>query len=132
MRLRRGGYTYIMTNAHHNVLYVGVTSDLEQRMERHAAHFFKNSFTARYNCEQLVYLERHPSINEAILRERQIKKYSRKKKEALINALNPDWKNLLNDLGQFLKWRYNCSDASNAIQQSADDQEISPCGRNDG
>ena len=98
MRLLRGGHVYIMSNKRHTVLYVGVSSNLSKRMEQHVSHYFKNSFTAKYNCEELVYLEHYPTIMEAIAREKQVKKYSRKKKVMLINSLNPDWKNLLDGL----------------------------------
>ena len=70
-------------------------------MKQHVTHYFKNSFTAKYNCEQLVYVERYSTITEAIAREKQIKKYSRTKKDNLINALNLEWRNLLNGLDDY-------------------------------
>lgn len=51
----KSGYTYIMTNKHHNVLYVGCTVDIVKRVAQHKQHFYKGSFTDRYNCEYCVY-----------------------------------------------------------------------------
>lgn len=61
-------------------------------MVQHLAHFFQNSFSDKYNCEKLIYLEHFTTIEEAINRETQLKRRNRAKKEALINALNPDLK----------------------------------------
>jgi putative endonuclease len=96
---RKNGYTYIITNAHHNVLYVGVTSDLLARIEKHRNKFYPKSFSAQYNVFKLVYYEVFPdSIVAAIAREKQLKAGSRKKKESLINSLNPGWVDLYEDL----------------------------------
>lgn len=98
----KGGYVYIMTNRHHTALYIGVTSDLVNRIKQHKEHSYKNSFTDRYNIECLVYYEELDTIEIAITREKEIKKWSRQKKEALINTANPEWTDLyatvLNDL----------------------------------
>ncbi len=85
---------YILTNKHHTVLYTGVTSDLEKRMYQHQNKEYNNSFTAKYNCNKLVYYENFIRIEEAIAREKQIKGGSRKAKEALINSTNSEWKDL--------------------------------------
>ncbi len=85
------GYTYIMTNVNKTVLYVGVTSDLEKRITQHKTHYFKGSFTSRYNLEICIYYEEFPTIMEAIINEKEIKKWNRSKKENLINKVNPDW-----------------------------------------
>ncbi|HRO42208.1 MAG TPA: GIY-YIG nuclease family protein [Flavipsychrobacter sp.] len=90
----KGGYVYIMTNAHHTVLYVGVTANLLHRVYQHKDHTLKNSFTDKYNVEKLVYYEIFDGIEEAIAREKQIKKYRREKKEALIGQKNSEWKDL--------------------------------------
>ena len=92
--MQRGGFIYIMTNAHHTVLDIGVTSNLPARIHQHKNHDFKNSYTDRYNIEKLVYYEDFYRIEEAIAREKQVKKYSREKKEILINQMNPEWKDL--------------------------------------
>ena len=87
-------YVYILTNNHNTTLYVGVTSRLFERIEKHRHNFYPNSFTARYNLKKLVYFERHESIELAIAREKQLKAGSRKKKVKLINSTNPEWKDI--------------------------------------
>ncbi|MGN6215103.1 GIY-YIG nuclease family protein [Parafilimonas sp.] len=89
--MTKGGSVYIMTNKLKTTLYIGVTSDLQTRIRQHKNHFFKGSFTDAYNLEYCVYYENFFSIEEAILREKQIKKWSRLKKEKLINSVNPNW-----------------------------------------
>lgn len=83
-----------MTNKLKTTLYIGVTSDLQARIRQHKNHFFKGSFTDEYNLEYCVYYENFFSIEEAILREKQIKKWSRLKKEKLINSINSNWVDL--------------------------------------
>ncbi len=92
--MKYGGSIYILTNKYHTVLYTGVTSDLKKRIYQHKNKEFKSSFTANYNCNKLVYFENFIRIEEAIAREKQIKGGSRKGKEELINAFNPEWKDL--------------------------------------
>lgn len=92
------GYAYIMANRHHTTLYVGVTSDLVGRMIKHREHFYPKSFTARYNVTKLVYYERFDSIVKAIAREKQLKAGSRKAKEKLIQVMNPEWKDLFEEI----------------------------------
>jgi len=99
--MKKGGCIYIVTNKNKTTLYVGVTSDLKKRLYEHKNHLFKNSFTARYNLEHLVYYEVFHNIEEAIAREKQIKAESRKKKEDLINAVNPEWNDLYEEI---LEW----------------------------
>jgi putative endonuclease len=79
-------------------LYVGVTSDLQIRISQHKKHYSQNSFTDKYNLEYCVYYENFFSIEEAILRKKQIKKWSRIKKENLINSLNPKWIDLWEEI----------------------------------
>ena len=87
---------YIMTNAHHTVLYTGVTNELQRRILEHRAG--KGSgFTKKYNITKLVYMESGADINLAIAREKQIKAGSRKKKIELIESINPDWKDLFEE-----------------------------------
>ena len=83
---------YIMTNAHHTVLYTGVTNNLMRRVGEHKAG--KNGFTKRYNITKLVYYECGDEVNIAIAREKQIKAGSRQKKMDLVNSMNPEWKDL--------------------------------------
>lgn len=77
--MQRGGYVYIMTNRNNTVLYVGVTSQLRNRIMEHRMNRYSNSFTSRYNIAKLVYFEGYTSIVEAIAREKQIKGGSRAK-----------------------------------------------------
>ena len=84
----------MMTNAHKTVLYTGVTNNLVRRVYEHKNHLDKSSFTSQYNVEYLVYYEVTTNVETAIGREKQIKSWSRKKKNALVNAVNPDWNDL--------------------------------------
>lgn len=86
-------HVYIITNKNNTVLYTGVTSDLVKRMYQHKAKIYKG-FASKYNCEKLVYFEAFDSIDEAISREKHIKKYKRVKKLALVNKENSEWKDL--------------------------------------
>ncbi|MCB0807158.1 MAG: GIY-YIG nuclease family protein [Bacteroidales bacterium] len=95
--MERGGYVYILTNKHHNVLYTGVSSRLRSRVWDHKNKVNPKSFTARYNVNKLVYYEFHLTILEAISREKQIKAGSRKKKLDLINQFNPEWRDLFDE-----------------------------------
>ncbi|MEP1096073.1 MAG: GIY-YIG nuclease family protein [Cyclobacteriaceae bacterium] len=92
--MEKGGAVYIMTNTYHTVFYTGVTSDLISRIHQHKTKFYSKSFTARYNICKLVYFESFHSIEEAIAREKQLKKYRREKKFVLIEGMNPDWSDL--------------------------------------
>ena len=93
-----GGHVYIMTNLNNTTLYTGVSSDLYGRVWQHKQKMDPNSFTAKYNCVKLVWYEFHISIEEAIAREKQIKKWRRVKKIALVESFNPAWKDLFDDL----------------------------------
>ncbi|AGC76504.1 putative endonuclease [Nonlabens dokdonensis] len=92
------GYVYIITNKNNTTLYVGVTSNLEQRIKRHKTKFYPKSFSARYNLHKLVYHESFQLIGDAIAREKQLKAGNRKRKVALIESMNPDWKDLFEKL----------------------------------
>ena len=82
-----------MTNKNNTVIYVGVTSDLLKRVYQHKTKAYKG-FTYKYNCDKLIYFEEFDDIIQAIEREKQIKAGNRKRKEELINIMNPDWKDL--------------------------------------
>ena len=88
---------YIMANRPYGTLYTGVTSDLLRRADQHREGSVPG-FSSRYGCKILVWHETLPSMNEAIAREKQIKGGSRQKKLALIQALNPEWRDLYSDL----------------------------------
>jgi putative endonuclease len=92
--MQRGGSIYIMTNKHKTTLYIGVTSNLQNRIFEHRTHKYKNSFTAKYNLEYLVYFESFTTIEEAIAREKILKKWRREKKDTLISSANPNWDDL--------------------------------------
>ena len=87
-------YIYIMTNRFNTVVYTGVSNNLEKRVKEHKEQKNKNSFTSRYKINKLVYYETFKYIDQAIAREKQIKASSRKKKEELINSINPKWEDL--------------------------------------
>lgn len=86
-------YVYMMTNKNHAVLYTGVTNDLIRRHYEHKNKIF-DGFTQKYNLEKLVYFEHFLNITDAIAREKQIKGWKRAKKDALIEILNPEWRDL--------------------------------------
>ena len=98
MIFKRGGCVYILTNKLHKVLYVGVTSEIISRIYDHKSKSYPDSFTARYNCDKLVYYVFYLHIEEAIAVEKAIKGGNRKSKMALVNSINPDWKDLYDDL----------------------------------
>ncbi len=91
-------FVYILTNSNRTVLYTGVTNDLYTRIQQHEndAKTAKRHFTGKYNAYFLVHWERFDYVEDAIDREKEIKGWSRKKKEDLINTLNPRW-DFLND-----------------------------------
>ena len=90
-----------MTNRLRTVLYTGVTSDLIMRVQEHKTKAHPQSFTAKYNATILVYYKAFPTIDEAIAEEKRIKAGSRKQKCLLINTINPDWKDLWEEVS---KW----------------------------
>ncbi|MFB6320893.1 GIY-YIG nuclease family protein [Saccharicrinis sp. FJH54] len=94
-------YVYILTSSRHAVLYVGMTNNLIRRTFEHKLGKTEG-FTKKYKVNKLVYYELFYHVDDAINREKQIKKYNRKKKEELINSVNPDWKELYSE-GQILK-----------------------------
>lgn len=92
--MQRGGTVYIMTNKNKTTLYVGVTSNLLKRIRQHREHYFPRSFTAKYSLTFCIYYESYLSIQEAIMREKTLKKWRREKKVELINSINPEWSDL--------------------------------------
>lgn len=89
-------YVYILTNQNRTVLYTGVTNDLSIRLTQHIKGTNKTSFTYKYKCHFLIFYEHFQYIKEAIAREKEIKGWSRKKKELLIATENKYWR-FLND-----------------------------------
>ena len=88
---------YIMANRRNGTVYTGVTSDLVQRAHEHRTGAIPG-FTKKHGCKKLVWYELHSDIEMAILREKQLKGGSRKKKLALIESQNPDWRDLYNTI----------------------------------
>lgn len=95
--MRKNYFVYLMTNWNNNVIYVGVTSDLERRVYEHKNKLIKG-FTEKYNINKLVYFEETEDVNSAIAREKEIKKWRREKKNRLVEKLNIRWEDLS------LKW----------------------------
>lgn len=86
-------YVYLLSNTHNNVLYTGVTSNLIRRVYEHK-NKMRPGFTKKYNVDKLVYYEMCSDILVAIAREKQIKGWSRAKKNDLVNTLNIEWADL--------------------------------------
>ncbi len=84
-------YVYVMTNKQNKVLYIGLTNNIEERVKEHRLKVYPKSFTARYNCDKLVYIEEYEDSAEASKRERQFKKWNRAWKIELIEEINPSW-----------------------------------------
>jgi putative endonuclease len=96
-RMPRQYYVYIMTNRRKTVLYTGVTNDLVRRVWQHR-NGRADGFTARYHCSELVMYEVFQDSYNAITREKQIKAGSRRRKIELIEQVNPEWRDLYNEL----------------------------------
>jgi putative endonuclease len=96
--MQYGGSVYIMTNATHTVLYIGVTANLYTRVDDHKNKRNPESFTAKYNCCKMVYYENYSKIEEAIAYEKSLKNWHREWKINLINKLNPTWKDLIDEI----------------------------------
>ena len=86
-------YVYFLTNCNKKVLYFGVTNNLSRRLSEHLEGK-QSGFTKKYNCNILVYYEEFDYINNAILREKEIKSWRREKKNILIENFNPNWESL--------------------------------------
>ncbi len=95
--MKKGGYVYILTNYTKTTLYIGVTNDITRRICEHKNHIYHNSFTDKYKVEYCIYYESFNDIESAINREKELKGWTRIKKETLINSINPEWNEI--DLG---------------------------------
>ena len=95
-------FVYIITNPGSTVLYTGVTNDLETRLIEHFREKgITRTFAGKYYCYNLLFYEHHQDIQSAIEREKEIKTWRRRKKEALIREFNPEWR-FLN--GEIMEW----------------------------
>ena len=88
-------YVYLLTNRNDKVMYVGVTNNLERRVYEHKTKLV-HGFTEKYNLNKLVYFEKTSDVLVAIAREKEIKKWRREKKNNLVIAVNPEWRDLSN------------------------------------
>ena len=86
-------YIYLMSNWNNNVLYTGVTNNLERRVYQHKNKLIKG-FTEKYNVNKLVYFEQTTDVDAAITREKQIKQWRRDKKNRLVESMNRNWEDL--------------------------------------
>ena len=91
-------YVYILSNTYHTVFYTGFTNDLGRRIEEHKLRVVQG-FTAKYNCHKLLYFEEFKDMDEALHREKQLKKYKHDWKIDLFESINPKWSDLAEDFG---------------------------------
>ena len=95
--MEKNGYVYIMASGRNGTLYIGVTSNLIQRVEQHREGL-ADGFTRKYSCKILVWYEQYGDIELAIQREKQMKEWKRLWKLRVIEAMNPDWNDLYDSL----------------------------------
>ncbi|MBQ3208142.1 MAG: GIY-YIG nuclease family protein [Bacteroidales bacterium] len=91
--MKQKGYIYFTTNKNNTVLYVGVTNSIKRRITEHSEGR-GSVFTSKYKCSKLIYFEALPTIEQAIAREKQLKHFKREWKNQLVEAINPEWKDL--------------------------------------
>ena len=91
-------YVYILANGYHTTLYIGVTNSLRRRIHEHKEHIDPMSFTSRYHVDNLVYYEIFSDSLTAIEREKQLKSWIRKRKDQLIESVNPMWDDLYSSI----------------------------------
>lgn len=95
-------YTYVTTNTSKSTLYVGITNDIPSRILEHGLNAGNaETFAGKYHCFNLLYYEEFKYVNDAITREKEIKKWRREKKEKLIESVNPEWRFLNEELGLY-------------------------------
>ena len=87
-------WVYILSNKTGTTIYVGVTNNLLRRMYEHRNHLLPNSFTSKYDVTKLVYYESTSDVYAALTREKQIKGWNRKRKNSLVESMNPKWEDL--------------------------------------
>ena len=87
-------FVYIISNKPQGVIYVGVTNHIDERVKEHKLKVYQESFTAKYNCDRLVCFEIYDNDQEALIREKRMKKWKRDWKIQLIENMNPSWMDL--------------------------------------
>ena len=92
-------YIYIISNTNNTTLYIGVTNDIERRVQEHKSGQIPG-FTQKYNCTKLVYYEKYSDIDQAIEREKKLKKWRREKKDWLVRTINPDLRDLFEEFSK--------------------------------
>jgi len=95
-------FVYILTNRNRKVMYIGMTNDLARRLHEHRDHVAPG-FTQKYRVDTLVYYEETHDLLAALEREKQIKKWRREKKDALVASMNPQWRDLGADFSLWSK-----------------------------
>ncbi len=96
--MERGGLVYILTNKTNTVLYTGIISDIANRIWQYKNKVYPAAFTSKYNCDKLVYYCFYSTIEDAIAEEKRIKGGSRLAKIKLIENINPEWKDLYDEI----------------------------------
>ena len=86
-------YVYILTNEKNTVMYIGITNDVRRRVYEHKTGVFEG-FTKKYQVHKLVYVECYHDVKDAIAREKQLKGWTRKRKNELVEKVNPEWKEI--------------------------------------
>ncbi len=97
MKSKDSYYVYILSNDYNNLMYVGMTDNLRERIQEHKNKFV-DGFTQTYNIDKLVYFENRDDASSAIEREKEIKKWRDNKTKSLVESNNPEWKDLYLDL----------------------------------
>jgi putative endonuclease len=97
--MKSTSYVYILASGYNGTIYIGVTSNLLQRIWQHKENQTEG-FTKKYNVKKLVWYEQHDSIDKAILREKQLKKWNRPWKLCLINEFNIEWEDLYTQISE--------------------------------
>ena len=124
--MSKQGFVYILSNKHNTTLYTGVTNNLIRRVAEHKLHINKG-FADKYNTEKLVYYEVFDGFENAIHREKQLKKWHREWKEALINDFNPSWEDLSDSIGLDEMYMQSIKEHYEAYIE-AKDKSIGDCG----
>jgi len=115
----------MLTNKYNNVLYIGVTRNLQRRLAEHKLHINKG-FSYKYKTEKLVFYEIYDRLDVAIQREKQLKRWKREWKDKLINDFNPEWKDLSEDIGLDAEYIQAVKNAYDSGRYIAGDSGSSP------